>query len=190
MVVGRATLILGMACLQVATAAGQRLLPPPDRLPLPAFDLAQIGGPAVPTATAAGRVRSADLAGKILVLDLWSPGCVPCGPMHESLTDIAPQLADSGVTVLSIGILEDSAAAMTWVQAHGGAPFPIALITRDLFQALEIYSIPRLIVADAAGRRAFDGHPLSARSSLFRAIPPLLAERDGREMPRDPNRLN
>jgi thiol-disulfide isomerase/thioredoxin len=185
---GLAPLILALSI--GAPADAQQLIARAERTPAPALDLDQIGGPTTFEGTVRGRLTSADLKGKIVVVDLWAPGCVPCGPIHESLTQLAPALQAKGVVVLSLGVAEDSASAMSWVNLHGGATFPVALVPRALFEALEIASFPRMLLVDAKGAVAFDGHAHAVASFLPRVVPFLVAERDGMPPPADANRLN
>jgi len=187
------TLVLAtlLTIVLASSAHGQRLIPQADRHPTPVVDVPQIAGPTSSQAPATGgRLRSPDFRGKVLIVDFWSPGCVPCGPIHEDLTRLAPAWADSGVVVLSLGLAEDSVSARRWLTEHGGAPFPVGLLSHDLLAAMDVASLPHLILVGADGRTAFDGHPHAMASFLPRVLPPLLAEREGRPPPRDPNRLN
>lgn len=173
-----------------ASAQAQRLIPAADRRPAPAFDLAQVAGPSTHQAAASrGRLTSAGLAGKVLVLDLWAVGCVPCGPAHEALVAAAPLLADSGVVILSVGSPDDSVAATEWVHEHGGPVFPVVLLNQPLSEALEVTGWPRMVIIDAKGRVAYDGFGHSPGEFLPRVLPALIAEREGRAAPRDANRL-
>ena len=44
----------------------------------PAYDLPTLDG---------GRVRSADLAGKVVIVNFWNSWCIPCQQEHPALTE-------------------------------------------------------------------------------------------------------
>ena len=79
--------------------------------PMPAFDLPALNGGAT--------VRSADLRGKVVLVNFWNSWCIPCQQEHPSLTAFYERHKDDGDFEM-IGILRDdtAAAAREWVRAH------------------------------------------------------------------------
>jgi cytochrome c biogenesis protein CcmG, thiol:disulfide interchange protein DsbE len=82
--------------------------------PVPAFDLPPLNGGA--------NVRSADLRGKVVLVNFWNSWCIPCQQEHGSLTAFYERHRDDG-DIEMIGILRDdtATAARSWVREHHDA---------------------------------------------------------------------
>ncbi len=111
--------------------------------PVPAFDLPKLGG---------GRVSSADLAGKIVVLDFWATWCPPCefqvpglNAFFEAHRD-EPDLVVFGVSVDTGG--EDVVAE--WV-AQKDVRYPILLDGEPLARRVGALGFPTLLVVTPDG---------------------------------------
>jgi cytochrome c biogenesis protein CcmG/thiol:disulfide interchange protein DsbE len=79
--------------------------------PVPAFDLPALdGGPAV---------RSADLRGKVVLVNFWNSWCIPCQQEHASLSAFYERHRDDPDFSM-IGILRDDTAkaARSYVTEH------------------------------------------------------------------------
>jgi thiol-disulfide isomerase/thioredoxin len=69
------------------------LLDPPVPAPLDAF-----------TDLAGGRVRLADFAGRVVVLNFWATWCAPCVREMPSLDRLQAELGDEGLAVVAVSL--------------------------------------------------------------------------------------
>ena len=79
--------------------------------PVPAFDLPALNGGA--------NVRSADLKGKVVLVNFWNSWCIPCQQEHAALSAFYERHRDDG-DIEMVGILRDdtAAAARAYVRSH------------------------------------------------------------------------
>jgi thiol-disulfide isomerase/thioredoxin len=61
------------------------------------------------------RLQSADLAGKVLVVDFWASWCVPCREALPAIDAMARRLQDRGVVVLAVNVDRNRKAADAWL---------------------------------------------------------------------------
>lgn len=179
--------VLGLGILPPLQA--QRLIPDSLRAAGPAFEL-PVWSP-VPS-TPPTSLTLQELEGQVVVLDFWARHCVPCVPIHAALVERAPEWQAQGIRVVSVLTWEDPVALGSFFESQGGLPpFPILLDPPGtLIRALESYAMPFTAILDHRGRvawRRLGG--FSPTMDLQRLLPPLLADRDGRPVPRNPNRL-
>ena len=84
----------------------------------PAFDLPTLDG---------GRVRSSDLAGKVVVVNFWNSWCIPCIEEHPALVEFYRRHADDpGFAMVGI-VRDDTESAIRRYVDDEGVPYTVAL---------------------------------------------------------------
>ena len=79
--------------------------------PIPAFSLPALDGGA--------RVRSADLQGKVVLVNFWNSWCIPCQQEHAALTQFyAEHRNDADFVMLGIVRDDTASAARAYVASH------------------------------------------------------------------------
>jgi cytochrome c biogenesis protein CcmG/thiol:disulfide interchange protein DsbE len=76
--------------------------------PMPTFSLPSLTDPEMP-------VGSADMAGKVSVLNVWGTWCVECRHEHPFLV----QLARQGVPIYGLNLKDDRPSALGWLSTLG-----------------------------------------------------------------------
>ena len=114
--------------------------------PAPAWDLPQIG---------ADRLSSADLAGKIVVIDFWATWCPPCRAEIPGYVELQEAFGDKGVVFVGIS-LDQGAGADVKVQKfieEFKINYPIVMGDMEIVEAFGgVVSIPTTFVVDREGQ--------------------------------------
>jgi cytochrome c biogenesis protein CcmG, thiol:disulfide interchange protein DsbE len=129
-------------------AAGLRLNPrevpsPLIGKPVPAFRLAQLH--------AGDKFISAeDMRGKVWLLNVWASWCVSCKQEHPVLIDLDKQ---KKIAIVGLNYKDDRAAAITWLNQHGGDPYLVSAVDADGRVGIDfgVYGVPETFLIDKNG---------------------------------------
>jgi len=119
----RAVTIVGIVGLVLVLALGFRRDPHDIRTgtihqPAPAFDLERLDAP--------GRVRLADLSGKVVIVNFFASWCIPCKEEAPALVRVWERYRTSGVVFVGI-VYQDSPQAAKDFHERLGQTWPAAL---------------------------------------------------------------
>jgi thiol-disulfide isomerase/thioredoxin len=137
---------------------------------LPAFVL---------TAWDGSKVATADVAGKVVVVDFWASWCVACKQALPAIDAMAKRLQDRDVVVLAVNVDRSRKAADAWLAER--LPEPRMRLVHDpegIFLArLGAGGMPAAYVVDREGvvRFAESGYAPERVAALERAVEGLLA---------------
>jgi thiol-disulfide isomerase/thioredoxin len=139
--------------------------------PASAFALEDLSG---------GRLRSADLAGRIVIVDFWATWCGPCLKELPELLDYHRRIQDSrDLTLLSFNVTEDREDVVDFVRDRH-IPYPVYLAD-ELLGRFEVVAFPTKLVIDmrkgAPGKVRFRREGYTPVASLERRVKALLAEK-------------
>jgi cytochrome c biogenesis protein CcmG/thiol:disulfide interchange protein DsbE len=129
-------------------AAGLRLNPrevpsPLIGKPVPAFRLPQL--------QAGDKFISAeDMRGKVWLLNVWASWCVSCRQEHPVLIDLDRQ---KKIIIVGLNYKDDRAAAITWLNQHGGDPYQVSAVDADGRVGIDfgVYGVPETFLIDKNG---------------------------------------
>jgi cytochrome c biogenesis protein CcmG/thiol:disulfide interchange protein DsbE len=133
--------------------------------PVPAFELPALEG--------GDGLSSADLKGRVSLVNVFASWCVPCRVEHPVLM----RLAEEGVPIFGINYKDPPDQAQAWL-AELGDPFEKIGADHNGRVGIEwgVYGVPETFVVDAEGRiRHRHVGPIQARD-LERTLLPILAE--------------
>jgi cytochrome c biogenesis protein CcmG, thiol:disulfide interchange protein DsbE len=138
--------------------------------PVPTFELPSLAGRAGPG------FSSADLEGRVSLVNVFASWCVPCRVEHPLLM----ALAEDGVAIYGIDYKDPADKAAGWL-AELGDPYRAIGADQDGRVAIDwgVYGVPETFVVDREGRiRHRHVGPLQPRD-IEETIKPLLAELAG-----------
>ena len=131
-------------------------------LPSAAFAAAKAGD-TLPDLSKAGLEGTVpDIRGKVVHLDFWASWCGPCMNLMPALKKKAAVLAPHGIVVAAMNKDDDNAEATAERirgELNATLPWLIEPPERPYSKALEITSIPRMILLSPTGKVLFNGHP-------------------------------
>ena len=117
---------------------------------------------------------SAQLAGKVVVVNFWATWCVPCRKEIPSFNEMNKELSPKGVAIIGVSLDEDGAAVVKPFLAKNRMDYPVALggdAAKDKFQ---IGPLPTTIVMDRQGNviKKFEGftHPEDIQKAVKQAL--------------------
>jgi RNA polymerase sigma factor (sigma-70 family) len=109
-------------------------------------------------------IRSADLRGKVVVIDCWASWCLPCLLEVNKVKKLSDQYRAQGLEVVGIS-LDQNEKKMKQTCGSWQMNWPQVLVPanekqREMWlQAADISSVPRLLLIDREGVLRADSHP-------------------------------
>jgi len=136
--------------------------------PFPTFDLPGLPRDGVPNS----RFTTADIRGRIVLVNVWATWCPTCRAEHEELLRIHK---DSGLPIIGINYKDDPAQARLWLQRLGN-PYEFNIVDRDgqLGVELGVYGAPETFLVDASGTIVYKRVGEVNRSVWEREIKPRI----------------
>ena len=114
--------------------------------PAPTWDLPEVGG---------DRLSSADLAGKIVVIDFWATWCPPCRAEIPGYVELQEAFDDKGVVFVGVSLDQgpDADAKVRKFIEEYKINYPIVIGDMGIVEAFGgVESIPTTFVIDRAGQ--------------------------------------
>ena len=150
-----------LAQAQAATAGGGEIAA------LPAFTLTDIAGKPL---------ARADLAGRVVLVEMWATWCPPCRSTLSWLGELAKRYGDR-LAVVAIAVESDEADVRK-LTGELGLPFVWAMGTPELIRAFgDVSAVPTLLLFDGEGHRvaSFFGAPPSLHGEAEAKLATLLS---------------
>jgi thiol-disulfide isomerase/thioredoxin len=117
-------------------------VPPRERAPFSPFDLELLNG---------GRVASADVEGKVVLINFWASWCAPCREEMPSLDTLRRSISHEDFVFLTFNEDVRLSPAKRFLEQFG-SDFPVALGHGDLRQKYHYVGLPFTVLLDRQGR--------------------------------------
>ena len=135
--------------------------------PAPAFDLPRLFKPEE-------RITTADMKGKVWLLNVWASWCVSCRAEHLVVT----RFANKGLApIYGLNYKDESNDAIRWLQALGN-PYVASLVDLEGDAGIDwgVYGVPETFVIDKKGIVRFKHIGPVTDESIRDIIEPLVKE--------------
>jgi len=132
-----------VAFLYVGLSRDPREVPSPlIGKPAPQFSLAQLHEPAK-------TLGSADMKGRVWLLNVWASWCVSCRVEHPLLLELAKTKA---VPIVGLNYKDKNAEGLAWLAQHGD-PYTLSVVDADGRVGIDwgVYGVPETFVVDKTG---------------------------------------
>lgn len=119
--------------------------------------------------------HTADALGQVLLLDFWASWCQPCVRELPFVDALLQAESKRGLRVVALNFGEEPDEAMGFAGSLG-LQLPLGLATREIQQALEVTSVPTVILVDREGkiRGRWGGYEEGVEDELARAVRAML----------------
>ena len=115
----------------------------PVQGPAPGFSFERFGG---------GQVTSAELRGKIVMLDFWGTWCGPCKEEMPWLVSVGKEYQSKGVEFVAVNDSEDERSNLEHFLASMPALEPFAVFgERTAMAQYKVHAFPTLVIIDRKG---------------------------------------
>jgi cytochrome c biogenesis protein CcmG/thiol:disulfide interchange protein DsbE len=133
----------------------------------PQFQLKKLHDPAQPFGTA-------DMKGKVWLLNVWASWCVACREEHPLLVELAKAKI---VPLVGLDYKDEPVAGIQWLRQHGD-PYDLSIVDRDGRVGIDygVYGVPETFLIDKAGVIRYKHIGPVTAEALEKKIIPLVRE--------------
>jgi thiol-disulfide isomerase/thioredoxin len=165
-----ATAIYALMVLSGSRATGQSTSTMADQTVLPSWSLTDLSGKTI---------TSADLKGKVVILDFWATWCGPCHEEIPGFIALQKQYGDQGLAVVGASVDEGGASVVKKFAAELGMNYTIGLADDKLQETFGgVDMLPMTIVIDRQGRVAKKYIGFTDKSEFETEIQSLLQKKN------------
>jgi thiol-disulfide isomerase/thioredoxin len=127
-----------------------------SKIVLPASAATARHAPDISLVTTSGStIRTADLKGKVVLLDFWASWCIPCRRSFPEIDALGRELAPKGLAVIAVNVDEQQKSADAFLAVHPHS-MPVALDSKGkAAEAFDLKAMPSTIVLDRNGQIRF-----------------------------------
>jgi cytochrome c biogenesis protein CcmG/thiol:disulfide interchange protein DsbE len=117
---------------------------------------------------------TADMKGKVWLLNVWASWCVACREEHPLLVELARAKI---VPIVGLDYKDDPAAGIQWLRQHGD-PYDLSVVDRDGAVGIDygVYGVPETFLIDKAGVIRYKHIGPVTAQALEKKIIPLVRE--------------
>ncbi|MEQ1908285.1 MAG: TlpA disulfide reductase family protein [Vicinamibacterales bacterium] len=102
-----------------------------------------------------GTIESADLKGKVVVLDFWASWCIPCRKSFPEIDRLSKEFASKGVTVIAVNVDEQRKNADAFLSQYPHQ-VTVAFDSKGVSaKAFDLQGMPSSLIIDRSGRVRF-----------------------------------
>ncbi len=167
--------LIGFAALVALLAVGltrdPRVLPSPlIGRPAPAFDLPRVRDPEA-------RLRTADLNGRVTLLNVWASWCGSCREEHPVLTELARE----GMPIYGLNYKDGRTAARRMLRRLGD-PYVASAFDPHAEAGIDwgVYGVPETFLIDAEGTVRYKHTGPLTRAAVEERLLPLIRRLEAR----------
>jgi len=157
-----------VAFLYVGLSRDPREVPSPlIGKPAPQFSLAQLHEPAK-------TLGSADMKGRVWLLNVWASWCVSCRVEHPLLLELGKAKI---VPIVGLNYKDKTPEGKAWLVEHGD-PYTVSIVDADGRVGIDwgVYGVPETFVVDKQGVIRYKQIGPVTAEALERKILPLIRE--------------
>ncbi len=135
--------------------------------PAPQFALTQLHQPG-------STLGTADMKGKVWLLNVWASWCVSCREEHPLLVELGKAKI---VPIIGLNYKDEPAAGLRWL-AQNGDPYDLSVVDRDGRVGIDygVYGVPETFLIDKQGTIRYKQIGPVTVEALEKKIMPLVRE--------------